>query len=377
MSHTITCASAQEQLTHIKLLEQKLNELILEIQKPNITRGEKTEAIANARRIKKILEREVTALEEQVNPFERLFDLKEQYKSQIKMLETAQILKVKEINGEKIKGITDIEGEFQPVPTLKEVISRLREKKELLTRKQTQGFGKIRLVPFGMSLDSLIEKYRDVLIDHFNTKKLFFASYDRNDLGEERVLLRLDLSCPLQITHEYNDADITGNLVYGVKKFDPVNHGGKTKSEILKERRTQNKSGWDILVLENNVNIPMDGHGEEIGERKQLETEKSPEQYLELFQTEFQYKGEVGLTPEDALIHFIAELDEYDEVIDDHDGNGSIGYNIGGYFIQGVRGEAGLVPYSCFSRKYQATQFKSIASTHCHYQYGLRSGVKV
>lgn len=378
MSSSITCAMAQEQLTHIKFLENELKEILLRIVDPTTSPKDAQKYKIEARKIKLTLETEITELQEQVNPFERLFNLKEQYQKQITMLETAQILETREINGEKIRGVTDIEGDFQPVPTLKEVISRLREKKELLTVKQTQGFGKIRLVPFGMSLDDLIEKYGDVLSDHEEGGTLFSARKNTNDSNEDRFLLSLNMSNPLNVSDEYRDADRTGNLVYGVTEFDIVNHGGKTKREILKQRKKRNKSGWDIIILEDNVNIPREGQGKTIGGRAQIEANKSPEQYLKLLQTQSLYRGEVGLTPEEALIHAISELVENDEVIDDYRGNGSKAYNIGGYFIQGPsRAVFGLVPLSYFVRGLCQVFLRGGAPAGSDVFLGFRSGVRV
>lgn len=381
MSQKITCREAQQHLQIVTSLERELDRIFFLISEARDERS-KQELKVEAGRIKIQLEEEVTFLVERANPFERLFNLQEQYQSQIYVLKTAKILEEVEVNGEKVRGFRDIEGEFHRVPTLKEVIGRLREKKELLETKKTQGFGKVRLVPFGISLEDLAAKHGQVLVSHAELNQLFTARKDRDDPNEEDGLLTLDRITPVSMSHEYKDADKNGNLVYHVTEFDKQNHGGRTKREILKERKEQHKDGWDIIVLENEVNIPKKGKGKTLGppekKRAQIEASKTPKQYLTLLQTP-EYEGEVGLTPEEALMHAITELIENNEVIDEYQGNGSICYNIGAYFREGVSiwAASGFVPYSCFVRfSQQASLFRSSPKENDD-SSGLRFGVRV
>lgn len=379
--NTITCLEAQQRLQHIKTLEQKLNEFFDRLNEPNRTSKDREKYIAEAREVKSKLEKELAEFQEQINPFEKLFNLREQYKSQVRVLERAYILETKEINGEQVKGITDIEGDFQPIPSRQEIIERMFEKKELLEIKQTQGFREIRLIPFGMSLDDLLEKYKLVLIEHVQEGRLFTARKDRNDPNEEQVPLELDILDPVFIADEYINADKNGELVYGVTEFDKKNHGGLTKTQILQERKrsglNNKKSGWDILVLEDTVNILREGQGKTIGGRAQIERYKSPEKYLELLRTP-EYKGEVGLTPEEAVIHAITELVNYNEVIESYQDYGSCAYNIGAYFKEGpIWSDSGLVPNFYFYRDgKQATMLGAHPASNFD-DYGIRTGVRV
>src|SRR3989339_2056473 len=145
---------------------------------------------------------------------ERLYHLREQYDSQVSLLEQVGILKEGMITG--------IDGHEHPVPTLKQIASRLFERREILKTKHDQGFTKLLLVPFGMSLDALQE-----------TLKQFLLKYKKDN-----PTFNLDTNEPLWVWEEYKGADIgdSPNLVYHPKSFTENGHGGKTKTQILKEQ---------------------------------------------------------------------------------------------------------------------------------------------
>jgi len=150
---------------------------------------------------------------------EEFYHLREQYTSQFNLLKEAGILKEGVILG--------IDGNTYPIPTLEQIASRLFERRETLETKHDQGFTKLLLVPFGMSLDSLRETLKQFLIKH----KEFHSSFDLNDHQ------------PLLAWSEYYGADIGNSpkLVYYPQSFTKKGHGGKTKMEILKE---QAKGRW-------------------------------------------------------------------------------------------------------------------------------------
>src|SRR3989339_2069776 len=142
------------------------------------------------------------------------YHLREQYDSQVELLEEVGILKEGVILG--------IDGHEYPVPTLEQIASRLFERRETLKTKHDQGFTKLLLVPFGMSLDSLQE-----------TIKQFLLKYKKDNPSFD-----LNTDNPLWAWSSYQGAD-TGdspNLVYYPQSFDEKDHQGKTKMEILKEQ---------------------------------------------------------------------------------------------------------------------------------------------
>src|SRR3989339_1503814 len=145
---------------------------------------------------------------------EEFYHLREQYTSQFNLLKEAGILKEGVILG--------IDGNTYPIPTLEQIASRLFERRETLETKHDQGFTKLLLVPFGMSLDTLRK-----------TLKQFLLKYKKDN-----PTFNLDTNQPLWTWEGYQGADMgdSPDLVYEPRSFDEKDHQGKTKAQILKEQ---------------------------------------------------------------------------------------------------------------------------------------------
>jgi hypothetical protein len=285
-----------------------------------------------------------TAIQEKLSALERLYapetqletalNIKEQYESQHTVLQHTGILELLSSGQEGIKGI---DGQEYPFPSYEDIQERITTKETVLEKKAEQGFTKLLIVPFGMSLDTLSDKYKDTIIKHHNAGNLLATKADPSDPDEP---LKLDEDTPLWIREEYKDADTNGTLVYHPEAFDRNSHQGKTKQQIIEEH-----GAWTVLLLEDLPNIPREGQGETKGGRAQLEANRTPREYLEHLQHEEAYRHEQGLTPEDHIMYAITYLFKTNQVIDDFQGKGSISYNMGGYFPT-----AGNVPLACWSR---------------------------
>jgi hypothetical protein len=165
---------------------------------------------------------------------EEHYHLKEQYASQVSLLERVGILKDGHIEA--------IDGMRYPVPTLEQIALRLYERRSELFPKHDQGFTKLLLVPFGMSLDTLID-----------TLKHFLLAYKQQHPDFE-----LDTDEPLCARSNYTRADTSTKpdgspaLVYHPTSFDKTKHQGKTKAQIL-SAQSQNPSsfpGWTVHLLQ-------------------------------------------------------------------------------------------------------------------------------
>src|SRR3989339_1353979 len=154
---------------------------------------------------------------------EEFYHLREQYTSQVSLLEQVSILKEGAILG--------IDNKKYPIPTLEQIASRLFERRETLRTKHDQGFTKLLLVPFGMSLDTLRETFKQFLLKY----KKDNPSFD------------LNTNNPLWTQEEYQGADMgdSPDLVYEPQSFDKEGHGGKTKMEILKGQETPGQARGD------------------------------------------------------------------------------------------------------------------------------------
>jgi len=263
---------------------------------------------------------------------DRLYHLKEQYTSQAELLERVGILKEGVITG--------IDGHEYSIPTLEQIAQRLYEQREELETKHDQGFSKILLVPFGMSLDALCETLKQFLLFY----KQFHPDFD------------LDITQPLWAWEGYKGADIGDppKIVYNPKSFDPSHHEGQTKVEILEAQAENPDSsfpGWRIHLLQPSdpsdqeskgfAPIPRQGQGTTNGEetpRPSLEAGKSPNDYLSILQKaqdnpDSPYFQESGLTPEDWILAFITHLQETGQPLDDYQNNEeSIAYLTGAFF---------------------------------------------
>ncbi len=265
--------------------------------------------------------KEETSLAEALEHAERLYHLKEQYTSQVSLLEQVGILKDGAILG--------IDGNIYPIPTLEQIAARIFERRETLRTKHDQGFTKLLLVPFGMSLDTLQE-----------TLKQFLLGYKK-----DHPIFDLDTNEPLWTWSDYQRADIgdSPKLVYHPQSFTQQGHGGKTKMEILKTNYklptpipTQSPlPGWTIHLLQPSdpsdlhspgfASIPRRGQGTLQGDenpRFPLEANKTPNEYLSILKKaqdnpNHPYSQESGMTPEDWIIAFITHLTEMGKPLDD------------------------------------------------------------
>ena len=246
---------------------------------------------------------------------ENFYHLKEQYDSQVSLLEQIGILKE--------GAITGIDGHEYPVPTLEQIASRLFERRGELSTKHDQGFAKLLLVPFGMSLDALQETLEQFLLKY----KKDHPSFD------------LYTDSPLLTCKDYQGADIGDfpKLVYYLQSFDPKDLQGKTKIEILREQEDNQDSfpGWIVHLLQPSnpsdphspgfASIPREGRGTPHGDlvpRPPLEAGQSPNEYFSILQKAREYEdspyhGETGMTPEDWITAFMIHLFETGKPLDD------------------------------------------------------------
>ncbi|MDP2704779.1 MAG: hypothetical protein Q8O71_00020, partial [bacterium] len=328
-----------EALAELHALTKKGRELAEKAITGATTPEEAESALKEAEELVPELARRREAIREKLWPFTELSreKVEAQYNQEVAALETAGVLEKLKSGEHGIVGIDKIE---YALPTLAQVVERLRAKKEIVEQKAKQGLLKIQLTPIAMSLDALREKYKARVLAHYadmpdptdSSKripdpartKLFATKKNSSDPAEP---LELDTDDPLYTWDAYENADVAGALVYFPKAFDEKNHKGKTKAELLQ----QTKQGWDIIILEDLPNLPAKDQGEVTGGRKQLEAGASPNDYLEKM-NDSMYQHEQGMTTEDWLILAITHLESTNEVIDDYQGKGKIARNFGQYF---------------------------------------------
>jgi hypothetical protein len=260
--------------------------------------------------------KEIKEIKERVKELEKSLELEKQYEDQVETLKKNGL--IEELPSGEL-GFFDINNEPRRIPTYEEILQKVEAKKELLEKKKEQGFSQLLLVPFGMKLSDMADKAKELILKKYKEGNLKGTNGDDLELNEET---------PVWMEEKYQggNADISGDLVYFPEKYDKEDHGGKTKKEILEEN-----DGWDVMFIEDLPDLPAEGKGKEIRGRKQLEANKTPEQYLKMMQKEDQYAGEHGMTPEAELTYFMHYLQKNNQVIDDWQGSGKVNWNLGGY----------------------------------------------
>ena len=340
----------------------------------------RTGNLDRAKELRAELEKKMATLKDKLWPFEYLpqKELKRQYESQRETFQRVGILETLP-SGEL--GIKGIDGKTYPFPTYEEIRKRIKNNKEVLNLKTEQGFNQLLIVPFGMKLSDLIEKYKAVILNHYvsmpdpndSTKRIpdpqrtkLFATKEKPTDPDKP--LKLDEKTPVYVWDQYQDADTNGQLVYYPKEFSE-NHQGKTKTELLKEG-----GAWDVIIIENNPNIPREGANEAVGKgerkRKRIEANKTPNEYLEAIGQD-QYQNESGQTPEEWLIQALTLLEEKNQVLDDYQGKGSLAYLTGVYF------KSGNVPCAYWFRGHGRASLGRHDPADRYPFIGVRSAVRV
>ena len=350
------CEQLRQEYEELKTLNQ---EFVLAYKK-----ALETGDLKKAKQLKAELEERRNALENKLWPFDKKElsreEFERQYNSQKETMKRVGILKELR-TGEW--GIIGIDNEEYVFPSLREITERMRKNKEALKPKTEQGFNRFLITPIGMRLDDLIEIYKQVILKHHREGKLFATKKNPSDPDEP---LEFNEEEPVWVLDKYQNADISGELVYFPQEFSQ-DHQGKTKQEILKDQ-----GGFTVMLTEDLPNIPRQGKGKEIGGRKQLEANQTPNKYLEILKTDPAHQNETGMTPEEQIILAILRLEETNQVLDDYSGNGSASHQLGAYFT-----DDGYVPSACWYRGGRQAYLGRGDPENSYSAFGVRAGVRV
>lgn len=191
-----------DHLRHLKIPPERMEEAVLLFERLHYL-------VVNGEPLKE-------KLSERLEEVECLYHLRKQYDAQIMLLEQAGILKEGAIAG--------IDGKEYPVPTLEQIAERLFEHERELSIKPDQGFRKLFLVPFDMSLDVLLTTFKQFLRDY----KQSHPDFD------------LRTKTPLETSEGvYEGADVGDPpKIFYHPKFFNEDHQGQIKFQILEEQVT-------------------------------------------------------------------------------------------------------------------------------------------
>ncbi|MCI0457793.1 MAG: hypothetical protein L0Z62_12565 [Gemmataceae bacterium] len=187
-------------------------------------------------------------------------------------------------------GITAIDGQFYPLPALPQIEAALSTKR--LQQKIAQGFDQLLLVPFGLTLGSLLDAWRGAL----RRNEHLLEVYGGLDREQTSVWVWKGGYGP----RDGQGPDEDGRLVYFPQRFAP-DHGGQTRGMLL----AADRGGFDIVLVEGALaEIPLRGQGRTLAGRAQVETGRMPQEYLVSLPA-----GEVGWTPEIYIAASLTSLE--------------------------------------------------------------------
>ena len=242
---------------------------------------------------------------------ERFYGLKEQYDFQVSLLERVGVLKDGVMEG--------IDGEKYPIPTLEQIAQKLYEQRETLETKRDQGFTKLLLVPFGMSLHALMMRFRQFFLDYQKAHPRLGVQTENPLWVDERY-------------HEQTDVGDSPALRY-FPKFLSTAEQSYTKAQVLllQKQKVSSIPGWRILLLqasedneEEFAKIPRKKKGIVRGKkipRPDIEAGELTKDYLALLVASqadplSPYYGESGMTMEDWMVAFMTQLSRTDHPLD-------------------------------------------------------------
>jgi len=304
---------------------------------------------------------------------EHFYHLHEQYSDQVELFEQIGILQ-----GEAITGI---DGEIYPIPTLEQVAQRLYEQRETLETKHDQGFTKLLLVPFGMSLDTLMDILKRFLVSYQQVHPEFYP--------KSKELFQM-------VNYQGVDIGDSPKLIYYPGSFDS-DHQGKTKKQILEEQSENFDSapGWMIHLFQ-----PLDIHdphahgfaliprltkGQIHGKkilRQELEEGRNPHDYLrQLLRSQHDqtspYYREQGMTLEDWILAFIVHLTQTGQPLDNfRSGKDGRSYLMGAFsFSHDNTPLDNTVPVACWYENLQKVGLEACDPASGSWHGGIRTTV--
>ena len=357
-----SCQDLQSKIQQLKNLKQQFEQIYSTLPPGSNREPAKREVLEEANKKRD----EIDILIEQIKQltlyearqFAEKLRLKEQYESQVKCLTGTGILEF--LSKSQRMGIKDILGQEQPIPAYEDILNKLDnpETRKLLETKSEQGFTKMIFVPFGAKISQLIASYKEVLLKHHQAGTLKATNGDTLELDENE---------PVWTWDKYQQADENGKLVYYPKQFDKTKHQGLTKKQLVNQGEA-----WQIILVEDLPDLPAENQGKTLNQRKQLEANQTPKDYLKTIQTNTTYQSEQGLTPESWLAYALTQLEEANQVIDDWDGQGKASFLINSYFP-----ESDGVPDASWNRDYRQANLDRDGPDSRSGDFGCRVGVRI
>lgn len=263
-------------------------------------------------------------------------------------------------------GIIGADGKEYPVPTLEEVHGIFEHNRKLVEAKRAEGFTRLQITPLAMSVSLLIDRAKGAILKHNRAGTIFQTKRNVDNPG---VMAFVDTDEPVWVWDTVKEAIVSDKVVYFPKQFD-ANHGGKSKDKIIADPKICPIPGWSIGLVEDNKFLPVQGSGQIIGGRKQLESNSTPKDYIKSLQSGM-YKGETGWTYEDVLTDFLISLENTNEVSHEWRENNGL-WLVGSYLP-----ESAYVPFSRWRRDDGQLDVSARGPGNRYGSLGVRSTVRL
>jgi len=248
---------------------------------------------------------------------EQLFPVEKEYARCVDALKRTGILTL--LPKSESFGVIGIDGREYPVPTLEQVVELFAQNCELVERKVPQGFGRLELTPLAVPIPFLIDRLKEAILQHEAEGNIYQT---RRSASDPLIPVRVNKEIHVWIWDTLRQAFDTDELVYFPQEYSS-NHGGQTKLEVINYGCICAVPGWSVGLVERLPIMPLQGQGELLGSRRQLEIGFSPREYLRTIQAEA-YQGETGKTLEDFIIQFLTHLESTNEVSHDVGDNNAL-----------------------------------------------------
>lgn len=221
-------------------------------------------------------------------------DISYQYQQAIAALHIAGILAC--LEGGKLDGFS--------LPAQEQVQDLVDRNSKLVEVKMQQGFTRLQMTPLCLPVLQLEEAARALLKALAQQGRLRKAQADPDAPDMQLMVNRKD---PVWMWERLKPLMDTPAVVYFPRVYAQANHGGLSKADALHDPRYCAFPGWSVGLVDPGPRLPQPGQGVLRHGRQQLETFRTPREYLQIMQSP-PYRGETGWTLEDFLVFFITRL---------------------------------------------------------------------
>ncbi len=242
--------------------------------------------------------------------------LEQEYESIIAALKKSGVITILPMS--KALGVTGIDGQEYPAPTLEQVREIFLSNQLFIERKMQQGFIQLQITPIAIPISVLIDRVAGSLTRHAAEGNLYQTRQYGSDID---LPVQLNKKEAVWMWARIRSILDTPRLIYFPKEYFPQNHQGLTKEEVFVSKQLCVVPGWSVGLIESDTIMPQPGQGKILAGRRQLEGLLHPREFLQILNLP-SYEGETGWVLEDFLTYFIIQLETTNQVSHDRaDGN--------------------------------------------------------